>query len=33
MSVVEPPLRYVRLPGGRVTVVCACGWEDPLGPV
>jgi len=29
----EPEFSYVRLPGGKSTVTCACGWKDPLGPV
>jgi len=29
----KPVLRYVHLPTGKVTVTCACGWKDPLGPV
>jgi hypothetical protein len=29
----EPILRYAILPSGKATVTCACGWEDPLGPV
>lgn len=26
-------LSYVRLPDGKSTVTCTCGWRDPLGPV
>ena len=33
MSTREPVFTYERLPGGKATVTCACGWKDPLGPV
>jgi len=29
----KPDFTYVRLPGGKTTVTCSCGWKDPLGPV
>lgn len=28
-----PNLSYVRLPDGKATVTCTCGWSDPLGPM
>lgn len=29
----RPALSYVRLPDGKATVTCSCGWKDPIGPV
>jgi hypothetical protein len=29
----KPEFNYVRLPGGKATVTCTCGWKDPLGPM
>ena len=29
----KPEFSYVRLPGGKATVTCTCGWTDPLGPM
>lgn len=28
-----PEFSYIRLPGGKATVMCTCGWKDPLGPM
>lgn len=27
----RPELSYIRLPNNKATVVCTCGWRDPLG--
>lgn len=29
----KPQFSYITLLSGKVTVVCTCGWRDPLGPV
>lgn len=29
----KPEFSYQRLPGGKATVTCTCGWQDPLGPM
>lgn len=29
----KPQFSYITLLSGKITVVCTCGWRDPLGPV